>query len=463
MGMKSALFFITFYFTSFFCIAQSENIEFDSLINYQVKKKETLYSISKKFITDIDDILIYNPKLKSNKLRKNTTIVIPLKKKRVSKLNINDENKIDTIVNLNRFKIKKDLIKLAYLAPFKMKTLKLDSLNIMKDFLKEVNLTTISINFYNGIIAAIDELEKSNVKVSVDVFDTENEINKVLSIKKANDFYNYDLIIGPLIKRNYNAFHEDKLNTNSISPLVYDEINLNSSTIVPEANAALKREKMLTIIDSLILENQDQCALIISDSINFKSRDLLLKRFPLAEIINLNKIKNSVDPKIADSLLGNYKENWVFLETKKPNLISSVTSMLNAQISKKRKIRLFSTVSNQNYENPNVNYEKLGNLSFMYPSNSTPNYSSKFTDLQNNFLNKFGKYPEKISLTAFDIIKDILFRISVSKSFKKSIDMGETRSIQNKFNYIYNDKTGFENTSFFILRHNDLDINEHQN
>ena len=123
MGMKSALFFITFFFTSFFCIAQSENIEFDSLINYQVKKKETLYSISKKFITDIDDILIYNPKLKSNKLRKNTTIVIPLKKKSVSKLNINEENKIDTIVNLDRFKIKKDLIKLAYLAPFKMKTL----------------------------------------------------------------------------------------------------------------------------------------------------------------------------------------------------------------------------------------------------------------------------------------------------------------------------------------------------
>ena len=91
--MKSALFFITFFFTSFFCIAQSENIEFDSLIKYQVKKKETLYSISKKFIADIDDILIYNPKLKSNKLRKNSTIVIPLKKKSVSKLNINDENK----------------------------------------------------------------------------------------------------------------------------------------------------------------------------------------------------------------------------------------------------------------------------------------------------------------------------------------------------------------------------------
>ncbi len=54
--MKSALFFITFFFTSFFCIAQSDNIEFDSLVNYQVKKKETLYSISKKFNVQIDEI-----------------------------------------------------------------------------------------------------------------------------------------------------------------------------------------------------------------------------------------------------------------------------------------------------------------------------------------------------------------------------------------------------------------------
>ena len=64
MGMKSALFFITFFFTSFFCIAQSDNIEFDSLVNYQVKKKETLYSISKKFNVQIDDILLFNSELK---------------------------------------------------------------------------------------------------------------------------------------------------------------------------------------------------------------------------------------------------------------------------------------------------------------------------------------------------------------------------------------------------------------
>ena len=220
---------------------------------------------------------------------------------------------------------------------------------------------------------------------------------------------------------------------------------------------------MFKIIDELILKNEDQCALIISDSLNKKSKNKLLKRFPLAEIIDLNEINNSVDPKITDSLLGSYKENWVFLETKKSNLISSVTSLLNSQINNERKIRLFSTVSNENYENSNISYEKLGNLSFMYPSNSKPNSSDEFTEFQNKFLLKFGKYPDRISIKSYDVIKDLLLRIAISKSLKNSLYVGETKLMQNKFNYEYNDKFGFQNTSFFILRHEDLDIIDHQN
>ena len=228
--MKSALFFITFFFTSFVCLAQSDNIEFDSLVNYQVKKKETLYSISKKFNIQIDDILIFNSELKNNKLKKNSTIIIPLKKKIVSDLNLKKTINTDSIFEVNDFKVKKDYINIAYLAPFKLKSIEIDSVNSVKTHLKEVNLTTISINFYNGILLAINELKKKKVNVDIDVFDTENSTNQVLSLRNNNDFENYDLIIGPLIKRNFNAFNQKELKTNSLSPLVYDGINLKSNT-----------------------------------------------------------------------------------------------------------------------------------------------------------------------------------------------------------------------------------------
>ena len=451
--MKSALFFITFFFTSFFCIAQSDNIEFDSLVNYQVKKKETLYSISKKFNIQIDDILIFNSELKNKKLKKNSTIIIPLKKKIVSDLNLKKTINTDSIFEVNDLKVKKDYIKIAYLAPFKLKSIEIDSVNSVKTLLKEVNLTTISINFYNGILLAINELKKKKVNVDIDVFDTENSTNQVLSLRNNNDFENYDLIIGPLIKRNFNAFNQKELKTNSLSPLVYDGINLKSNTVIPKANNSLKRDKMFQIIDSLILDTHDQCALIISDSLNKYSRDKLVERFPLAEIIDLNKTNNSVDPKITDSLMG----------VNKVNLISSVTSLLNSQISSERKIKLFSTVSNENYDNPNISYEKLGNLSFMYPSNSAPNNSEEFIEFQNIYYDKFGKYPDKIAINSYDLIKDLLYRISVSKSLKKSLQIGETKSIQNNFNYILEGENGIKNISFFILMHKDFDIIEQEN
>jgi len=467
MGMRSFLFLLAVFFTSFFCFAQdqSSKVQFDSLINYEVKKKETLFSISQKFDTEIDEILLFNSDLKNNKLRKNSIIIIPLKKKIINKLKVEMNIKLDrdTVLNSNQLKVKKDYIKIAYLAPFKLSSIEIDSVDQIKDFLKEVNLTTISLNFYNGILVAIDDLKKNKVNVDVDIFDTENKINQVLSIRNNNDFDNYDLIVGPLIKRNFNTFYQEEIKTNSLSPLVYDEINLNSNTIIPEASISLKRDRMFEIIDNLILDTHDQCTLIISDSLNKYTRDKLIERFPLAEVIDLNKTNNSVDPKITDSLMGINKENWVFLETKKPNLISSVTSLLNSQLSSERKIRLFSTVSNENYDNPNISYEKLGNLNFMYPSNSAPNTSEDFVKFQNNYLSKFGKYPDKISIKSYDLMKDLLYRISVSKSLKKSIEIGETKSIQNKFNYIYEDDTGLKNISFFILKHKDFDIIEHQN
>ena len=68
MGMKNFLIIVIVLFTAIFSVkSQSSKIEFDSLINYEVKKKETLFSISKKFKIKINDLLSFNTELKNNK------------------------------------------------------------------------------------------------------------------------------------------------------------------------------------------------------------------------------------------------------------------------------------------------------------------------------------------------------------------------------------------------------------
>ena len=81
MGMKNWIFYIIAILFFQFGLSQSNQIEdFDSIVSYEVKKKETLYNISKKFKITVNDIFLLNPELRGQKLKKKSIISIPLKK-----------------------------------------------------------------------------------------------------------------------------------------------------------------------------------------------------------------------------------------------------------------------------------------------------------------------------------------------------------------------------------------------
>ena len=79
--MKNWIFYIIAILFFQFGLSQSNQIEdFDSIVSYEVKKKETLYNISKKFNITVNNIYLLNPELRGQKLKKKSIISIPLKK-----------------------------------------------------------------------------------------------------------------------------------------------------------------------------------------------------------------------------------------------------------------------------------------------------------------------------------------------------------------------------------------------
>ena len=443
------------------------HLNYDSIVNHTVQKKETIFSLSKKYGLSMNEIIKANPGIQIDKLKRRSILIIPLRKKNVVK------NEVDVVVeslkndsinpsdfklnDLTKEKFKKIDFELAFLAPFKLNTVVLDSVEDTEKNLSEVNLTTISINFYNGLSYAVEELKDLGINVNVSIYDTENDLNKINELKSL-DLKKFDLIIGPFISRNFNKFNSD--NTSLIvSPLVENGISVKENVIITTTNNSLKSSRVFDIIDSEIALIEDQCAIIISDLENISSKSKLIKRFPNAEVINIDEENLFVDPEITDSLMGVNKQNWVFLETSKTNVISSVTSLLNSQNNYERKIRLFSTVSSENYENSNISLEKLGNLNFIYPSNSKPSTSFEYNNFYERFIEKFGNEPDRISIKARDITYDLILRIAVFKKFENSLPYGETTYFQNKFDYTFKDNF-YRNRSFFILRHRDLEILE---
>ena len=465
MGMKNWIFYIIAISFVQFGLSQFNKIEdYDSIVSYQVKKKETLFNISKKFKINIEDIFQFNPELRDQKLRKNSIINIPLKKIKkniyldscINQKTI-DENKLLNQINKKK-NPKKNNINLAFLAPIKIDEIQYDSINQTKEFLKKINLTTISIDFYNGMKMAIDEESNKDIRINLDVFDTKNRIDVIKDLKENIDFNNYDFVIGPLITRNFNYFNSNDVKTKIVSPLITADVEFRENTIITTAPDSLKRKFVFEMIDEMIELNNDQCVLIISDQKNEKTKNELLIKFPNAEKIDINDKNLFVDPKITDSLMYDNKENWVFLETNRSNVISSVSSLLNSQINEERKIKLISSVSVENYDNPNISYEKLGNLNFIYPSDSFPDQSDALDVFKSNFLDQIGKYPNRVSIKAYDLIKDLLQRFIYYRNYSGFDIDYETSLLNNKYNYKEMDEQGLRNQSFYIVKHKELQV-----
>ena len=89
-----------------------------------------------------------------------------------------------------------------------------------------------------------------------------------------------------------------------------------------------------------------------------------------------------------------------------------------------------------------------------------PIYNNEKIDLFNNsYLEEFGKRPNKIAIRGHDIILDLILRVANKKKFNKSIKIGETEYLQNKFNYFPLNK-GFINKSIYLIKHEKLNILE---
>ena len=90
-------------------------------------------------------------------------------------------NLIDSIIN-------KRLIKIALLAPFKLDQIELDSVENTKNYLKNLNLTTISLDFYSGAIMALGKGKENGINFELEVIDTKNDYDSIIKILSQNSF-----------------------------------------------------------------------------------------------------------------------------------------------------------------------------------------------------------------------------------------------------------------------------------
>ena len=458
--MKRVLIFLLITLQPIF----SQNIVTDTIV-HEVERKETLFSISQKYKININDILELNPQLRNSRLKRKSKILIPVietiqENTLVEKDSLPTE---DDLLRLDSIFVKKrkrdNQLNLSVLLPFRSNTVNYDSIEEVESLFEDRNLYTITLDFYSGILYAIEDLRELNVAINLNVFDTENSINKINEISSENSVKDSDVIIGPLIPRNFETFSNIELleSIPKVFPLSTIPIKIIKGVIQSVTPKNLLRERMINYLDKNL--DREENIVIIADSLNIEIESKLSEIFP-----NSIKIKPEFEgyilPELLDSLLVDSLPNKVIVESEIFTLISSVVSQLNSQITSERDVKLYTTYRGNQYDDPSINIKDLGNLAFTYTSISKKINNDSISKFESRYLNLFGSLPNKDVIRGYDVTKDILLRVLIDKNLNRTTKYDEQSYTESKFLYKKDTLGGLFNSSMFILRHREYEIEE---
>ncbi|MEM6720154.1 MAG: LysM peptidoglycan-binding domain-containing protein [Bacteroidota bacterium] len=428
----------------------------EEFVFYDVKPKQTMYSLTRKLGVTEAELLALNPALKDG-LKAGMVLKLPVTKTEDANLEVVDAVIVDKFNFLEEAN-PENVSNIVIMLPFKLNEMDMDSIDQTKEKLKKDRLLGYATEFYTGSLMALDSIKKLGFSVDVKVIDNGGKKSSTREAVTTNDFTDVHAVIGPILDGNVEIVASELKSDGIpvISPLTSKKVDhRNVYQTIPDKK--LLEQKMLEFIKK---NGQDKNVIIIADKDKAAIKATLQSILPNHKIFNPQE-GNYIKP---DQILPHLREdieNWVILETDDLTLIANVTSVLNSYAtSDKRKIVLLTTNKNSNYENSGSIYNShLANLNFHYPSIDKP--SSLDNQFVKDYKNEYGISPSRIATRGFDITFDILVRLVYDQNLAKSVRTGtETSYVENKFKYRKKLLGGFFNEGIYIVKYDGLEIKE---
>ena len=154
-------------------------------MEYTIQKKETMYRICRKFDISSVELLRLNPELK-NGVKAGMVIKIPVASEEVITQNRRqpEEREVNALLSTPKDIKKVNRIQVALLLPF------------MTNETTQSSATSRFVEYYEGLLLAVDSLRNMGTSIELSVYDTGNGTKKVKEILKEDALSNANLIIG---------------------------------------------------------------------------------------------------------------------------------------------------------------------------------------------------------------------------------------------------------------------------
>lgn len=415
---------------------------------YEVKPKETLYSLSKMFDMSQEELLVLNPELKNG-----VEIGMLLKVPAGSASSVVQENKVYADLTPKINGVRK---KMVMLLPFNVARVEGDSVNSVVEQLKKDKFLNMTLDFYAGALMAIDSAKTLGLPIDVQIIDSEEKKygSDIAAVVKANNLQTADAVVGPFYQNN--AETTARLlaanNVPVISPLSKDAGNsiANLYQSVP-VNDVLK-----TAMFDYMRSKKGNIVAVVDRKKESVIQYLKLNQ-PDARLVPLTE-RGSVAAETLRGMLVAGRMNYVVMETANTMMIkATIASMLSAMAD--YQVQLVILEANETLDTDEISFSNLVKLKLMYPSVTRDNNSPEGVVFENKFRKINSIAPSDYAVRGFDVTFDTMMRLMQNKPFEETVSAVATEQFENKFEYYKKDNAGYINKGVYIMYY-DTDLTE---
>ncbi len=417
----------------------------DTMIQHVVLDHETLYSISKRYMVSVEELLSFNG-LKSSRIKPGIVLKIPIKKEKIQVL---EKREIKTIVikpvDSTLLFPKKTNYKIAILLPFF-----LDKGENNSDY-----ISTLASEFYMGAKLAIDSLEKMGLDAQVFVYDSKTDTIAIKKILEKPEFANMDLVFGPLSADNVDVVAR-WCKANKVRMIC--PVSVNVSVIKNNQFVYNAVPSDATLMKGLAVFTLNK---------NSKDQVIVIKSSNEKDLIMYESFRNTfstspyagVRPKLIEATMDNYLSfmkkgvnNILVFPTNDKSLTLKFMNNLSTSTDKfnDENIFVYGTKEWVNFDDVKPHYKNKYNFHFASPNDLNYKYE-KTENLHRKYRSVYNSDMTKMAVQGFDVF----YFFTASLLLNRDVD----DAIMNQFELKQNGAgNGFENSKVYIIEQENFEL-----
>lgn len=468
-----------------------------SYMEYQVKPKETFYSLGRVFHLSQEELVALNPSL-SEGVKEGMVLKVPAgyvapqpivvqsqpaektvqtsvekpAEKAIEKpvestggggIKIVDKVKSETvsadpeIVELTKKRGQNERKKVVLLLPFNLAKLQSDTTG-MAARLKTDKFLNMTLDFYSGAMMAIDSAKTLKLPIDVSIYDSQETktTSNISGLIAQNKLQDADAVVGPFYQNNAESTANSLrlYNVPVISPLSKDVANpidnlyqtIPSNDVVRNAIFDYMRAKNGNIV--AVVDKKKESVI---NYIKQNQKGVVFAGLTEAGGLDVANLK---------SLLLPTRMNYVVMETGNTAMIKSVIkALIDSQ--KTCQVQLVILEPNSTLDTDEINFDNLVQLKLMYPSVSRDSDDQTVSIFKKEYKLKNKVNPNTYATRGFDVTFDTMMRLVQGKTYQETTDLMTTQQVDNKFQFYKKEDGGHANKGVYILYYDsDLTLKE---